>query len=119
MFSGTFDQLSDSLVRLGQLPPATRVYCAHEYTLSNLGFALWVEPDNPALLRRHDTDQATRGRGQPTLPSSIGLELASNPFMRTDQADVIAAAENRAGRSLTSRRQVFRALREWKDKDYD
>ena len=119
VFSGTFDQLSDSLVRLGQLPPATRVYCAHEYTLSNLGFALWVEPDNPALLRRHDTDQATRGRGQPTLPSSIGLELASNPFMRTDQADVIAAAENRAGRSLTSRRQVFRALREWKDKDYD
>ena len=119
VFSGTFDQLSDSLVRLGQLPPETRVYCAHEYTLSNLGFALWVEPDNPALLRRNQTDQATRGEGEPTLPSNIGLELATNPFMRTDQADVIAAAENWAGRALASQRQVFRALREWKDKDYD
>ncbi len=119
VFSGTFDQLSDALVRLGQLPPETRVYCAHEYTLGNLGFALWVEPDNPALLQRNNTDQATRGQGQPTLPSTIELELATNPFMRTNQADVIDAAENWAGRTLPSERQVFRALREWKDKDYD
>lgn len=119
VFSGTFDQLSDSLVRLGQLPPETRVYCAHEYTLDNLGFALWVEPDNPALLRRNDSDQDMRKQGIPTLPSTIELELATNPFTRTDQADVIAAAENRVGRTLSSERQVFRALREWKDKDYD
>ena len=119
VFSGTFDQLSDSLLRLGQLPPETKVYCAHEYTLSNLGFALWVEPDNPALSRRNQADQATRLEGQPTLPSNIGLELATNPFMRTDQKHVITAAENWAGHALDSQRQVFRALREWKDKDYD
>lgn len=119
VFSGTFDQLSDALVRLGRLPPPTRVYCAHEYTLSNLGFALWVEPDNPALLQRDNRDKVTREQGRPTLPSTIELELASNPFMRTDRVNVIAAAENWRGQKLASRREVFRALREWKDKDYD
>ena len=119
VFSGTFDQLSDALVRLGKLPSDTRVYCAHEYTLGNLGFALWVEPDNPELLRRKKQDAASREQGLPTLPSSIELELATNPFMRTGNADVIAAAEKWTGRTLYTERQVFRALREWKDKDYD
>ena len=106
-------------MKLKKLPGPTKVYCAHEYTLGNLGFALWVEPDSPALLQRNNTDQATRRQGIPTLPSTIELELATNPFMRTDQADVIAAVENRAGRTLSSEAQVFRVLRERKDKDYD
>ncbi len=119
VFSGTFEQLSDSLEVLADLPPATSVYCAHEYTLSNLGFAQWVEPENARLLARIQADTAMQQKGQPTLPSSIEIELASNPFMRTDQASVIAAAEKWRGQKSGSRREVFRALREWKDKAYD
>lgn len=119
VFSGTFDQLSDSLSRIGALPPDTLVYCAHEYTLDNLGFAKWVEPDNPELLRREQQDRESRRQGNPTVPSTIGLELSTNPFLRTDQQTVIAAAEKWAGQPLTSRRQVFRAVRQWKDKAYD
>ena len=119
VFSGTFDQLSDSLVRIGQLPAETRAYCAHEYTLANLGFAAWVEPDNADLEARTQRDRARRARGEPTVPSAIGEELASNPFMRTDQPAVIAAAGNWAGKELTTRADVFRALRTWKDRDYD
>jgi hydroxyacylglutathione hydrolase len=119
VFSGTFEQLSDSLIRIAQLPRDTRVYCAHEYTLANLGFAAWVEPDSPALAERLARDQADRERDQPTLPSRLGDELATNPFLRTDQADVIAAAVGWAGRPLGDRAAVFRALRTWKDKEYD
>jgi len=119
VFSGTFDQLSDSLVRLAQLPVETKVYCAHEYTLSNLGFALWVEPDNPQLLQRKRVEKLAREQERPTLPSTIELELATNPFMRTNRAGVVAAAESWRGEKLASRGEVFRALREWKDKDYD
>lgn len=119
IFSGTFEQLSDSLEALAGLPLSTKVYCAHEYTLSNLGFAQWVEPDNTQLLKRIENDTLSRHRQQPTLPSSIALELATNPFMRTDQASVITAAEKWRGQKLESRREVFRALREWKDKAYD
>lgn len=119
VFSGTFEQLSDSLIRIGQLPTETRVYCAHEYTLANLGFAAWVEPQSPALAARTQRDRERRERAEPTVPSLIGEELATNPFMRTDQAGVVAAASAWAGRSLHDRAEVFRALRTWKDKDYD
>ncbi|MCB1925457.1 MAG: hydroxyacylglutathione hydrolase [Gammaproteobacteria bacterium] len=119
VFSGTFEQLSDALVRLGALPPQTRAYCAHEYTLANLGFADWVEPDSAALAARRARDEASRAHGTPTVPSTIADELATNPFMRTDQAPVVAAAAAWAGRPLTDRAEVFRALRTWKDKDYD
>ena len=119
VFSGTLAQLSDSLIRIGALPPETRVYCAHEYTLANLGFATWVEPDNVDLMARMERDEELRQIGEPTVPSLLGEELATNPFMRTDQTDVIAAASRWAGQPLTDRTAVFSALRTWKDKDYD
>ena len=119
MFSGTFDQLSDSLIRIGRLPAETRAYCAHEYTLANLGFAAWVEPESADIKARTQSDRARRERGEPTVPSTIGEELASNPFMRTDQPAVIAAAANWAGDELADHAAVFRALRTWKDKEYD
>lgn len=119
VFSGTHEQLSDSLIRIGQLPADTRAYCAHEYTLANLGFAAWVEPENDHLKTRIGRDQERRRHNEPTVPSLIREELASNPFMRTDQADVIGAASTWAGRELTDRAAVFRALRTWKDEDYD
>ncbi|WP_456379474.1 hydroxyacylglutathione hydrolase [Thiolapillus sp.] len=119
VFSGSFEQLSDSLRRIAGLSPETRVYCAHEYTLANLGFAKWVEPENQQLLARIRQDQDKRARGLPTVPSSLALELATNPFLRTGEPVVIQAAEKWAGRSLCGHREVFRALREWKDRDYD
>lgn len=119
VFSGTFEQLSDSLLRLAELPSQTRVYCAHEYTLANLGFAAWVEPANAALAQRIARDQARRERDQPTVPSTVGEELATNPFMRTGQPAVVAAAAKWAARPLHGPAEVFRALRTWKDKDYD
>jgi hydroxyacylglutathione hydrolase len=119
VFSGTFEQLSDSLIRIGRLPADTRAYCAHEYTLANLGFATWVEPDNADLKARIGRDERRRGSDEPTVPSTIGEELASNPFMRTDRDDVITAASRWAGGDLADQAAVFRALRTWKDKEYD
>ncbi len=119
VFSGTHDQLSDSLRRIAALPPETLVYCAHEYTLANLGFALWVEPDNAAIEARREAEQAKRLQGKPTVPSSLALELETNPFLRTGEPAVIAAAEKWAGRPLNGHREVLRALRDWKDRDYD
>ncbi len=119
VFSGTHDQLSDSLRRIAALPPETLVYCAHEYTLANLGFALWVEPDNAAIVARREAEEAKRLQGQPTVPSALALELKTNPFLRTGEPAVIAAAEKWAGRPLKGHREVFHALRDWKDRDYD
>ncbi|HDK38030.1 MAG TPA: hydroxyacylglutathione hydrolase [Thiolapillus brandeum] len=119
VFSGSFEQLSDSLRRIAGLPSSTLIYCAHEYTLANLGFARWVEPGNPRLLQRIAEDQHKRAQGLPTVPSSLELELATNPFLRTGEPAVIAAAEKWAGRSLSGHREVFKALRQWKDRDYD
>lgn len=119
VFSGTHEQLSASLEKIAALPAETLVYCAHEYTLVNLGFARWVEPDSPALADRVAADRARREQQRPTVPSTLELELQTNPFLRTDQPDVIAAAERWQGESLPSRAAVFRAVRTWKDRDYD
>lgn len=119
VFSGTFEQLSDSLRRLAALPADTRVYCAHEYTVDNLGFAKWVEPDNPALLQREREVARLRAENLPSVPSTLREELRTNPFMRTDQAPVIAAAERWAGHRLGTPTEVFSAVRRWKDSEYD
>jgi hydroxyacylglutathione hydrolase len=119
VFDGTFAQLSASLRRLATLDPATRCYCAHEYTMDNLGFARWVEPDNPTLLQRLRETEATRAAGRPTVPSSLALELATNPFLRTGEPQVIAATERHAGHALSGHAEVFTTLRRWKDTEYD
>jgi len=119
VFSGTFEQLSASLLRIAGLPADTLIYCAHEYTLDNLGFAQWVEPHNPVLAQRLIDDKAKRAAGRPTIPSVLAIELQTNPFLRTVEPAVIAAAEKWAGRVLTGHQAVFRALRQWKDRDYD
>jgi hydroxyacylglutathione hydrolase len=119
VFSGTFEQLSDSLRRIAALPGDTQVYCAHEYTLANLGFAEWVEPANPDLAKRIKREQEKRAVGAATVPSRLRDELLTNPFLRTDQLTVAKAAEEAAGRSLPTPREVFTALRQWKDKKYD
>lgn len=119
VFDGSAEQLAASLRRLTALPPATQCYCAHEYTLDNLGFAAWVEPDSPALANRTETARAMRERGMPTVPAPLALELATNPFLRCRQPAVIAAAERFAGRTLSDPTAVFSTLRRWKDERYD
>lgn len=119
VFSGTYEQLSDSLLSLGELPANTLVYCAHEYTQDNIGFAKWVEPDNPDLHMREERVGELRAADLPSVPSYLGEEFLTNPFMRTDEPVVIEAAERWAGRRLNSQAEVFRALRTWKDQEYD
>jgi hydroxyacylglutathione hydrolase len=119
VFDGTFAQLSASLRRIADLPPETLVYCAHEYTLANLGFARLVEATSLVLARRELDARADRAAGRPTVPSTLALELATNPFLRTGEAEVIAAAARSFGRPLNGHAAVFTALRRWKDERYD
>ena len=90
LFEGTAEQMHSNLQRLAQLPPETEVYCAHEYTLSNGRFALSVEPGNEALVRRMEAVEAARARGEATVPTTIGLERDTNPFMRVSSAEELA-----------------------------
>lgn len=82
VFEGTFEQMYHSLNRLAALPPETKIYCTHEYTLANAKFALHVEPHNLALKTRYEEVERQRFLGQCTLPSQIALELETNPFLR-------------------------------------
>ena len=113
-FEGTPAQLHHSLQRLALLPDTTRVYCAHEYTVANLHFALAWEPDNPAIKERIAATQQLRAAHLPTLPSSIALEKSTNPFLRCAQPAIIHTLQQH-GLSDTSELGVFTALREWRN----
>lgn len=115
LFEGTPREMSESLAKLAALPSTTRAYCAHEYTLSNIRFAQAVEPGNAALAERKARAAATRTRGEPTVPSTIGEERATNPFLRCTVPEVVASAEAHAGRALAGPVEVFATLREWKN----
>lgn len=115
LFEGTPEQMVDSLGKLARLPGETRVYCGHEYTLANIGFAEAVEPGNRALAQRKRRDAAKRERGEPTLPSTIAEERATNPFLRCTEPEVIASAEYRAGHKLATPVEVFAEIRNWKN----
>ena len=115
VFEGTPAQMAASLAKLAALPEASRVYCAHEYTLSNMRWASNVEPDNIALQRWQEHANEQRRLGEPTVPSSIALELACNPFLRAQQPTVAQAATDWAKRELSTPVEVFAALREWKN----
>lgn len=115
LFEGTPEQMADSLDKLATLPDHTLVYCAHEYTLSNLRFAQAVEPGNAALLERVRTEEDKRAQGKPTVPSTIGLEKATNPFLRYREKHI---AEKLTGEGRVSSKEpiaVFAALRQWKN----
>jgi hydroxyacylglutathione hydrolase len=114
LFEGTPAQMLASLDKLATLPGATRVCCTHEYTLANLRFALAVEPDNTDLAAYQQHCLRLREQGQPTLPSSIAQEMLINPFLRTRQANIVAAA-HRFDASTHDDTSVFAALRQWKN----
>ena len=116
LFEGTPAQMRASLAKLAALPENTEVYCAHEYTLANLRFAHAAEPANEQITERIARESAKRERGVPTVPSSIALEKATNPFLRHEQA-AIAAELVAQGRMAPGAGPLaaFTALREWKN----
>jgi hydroxyacylglutathione hydrolase len=118
-FEGTPAQLHHSLTRLAMLPDTIRVYCAHEYTAANLRFALACELDNPAVKQRIVITQQLRATNQITLPSTIALEKATNPFLRCTQPEIIRTLQQHGlidtSESGVSELSVFTAMRAWKN----
>ncbi|HEU5280482.1 MAG TPA: hydroxyacylglutathione hydrolase [Gammaproteobacteria bacterium] len=115
IFEGTADQMFDSLNKLAGLPDDTLVYCGHEYTLANLHFAQQVEPANEGILHRIKLSENLRLNNQPTLPSTMALEIQTNPFLRCQQTGVALSVEKHIGQPLTNMVDVFFELRQWKN----
>ncbi|MDP2431176.1 MAG: hydroxyacylglutathione hydrolase [Pseudomonadota bacterium] len=115
LFEGTPAQMHASLSRIKALPAETLVYCAHEYTLENLDFALAVEPNNPALQTRLAEVRGLRGQGIPSLPVSLSTEIATNPFLRFDEPSVIVAAAQHAEHPVQPGLEAFTTVRAWRD----
>ncbi|HEY5762841.1 MAG TPA: hydroxyacylglutathione hydrolase [Rhodocyclaceae bacterium] len=113
LFEGTPEQMHRSLKAFDTLPDDTLVYCAHEYTMQNLRFAVRVEPDNADIAARVARCNAARERGEPTVPSTLGEERRTNPFLRSEEAAVIRAAQARGAGSEPV--EVFAAIRAWRD----
>lgn len=109
LFEGTPAQMVDSIGKLRQLPDNTRVWCAHEYTLSNLKFAVTVDRDNAALQERYQSVQQARSQGIPTIPSLLGIEKQTNPFLRWDTPAIQTTAK------ITQPARVFGRIRGMKD----
>lgn len=115
VFGGSMQAMIDSLDRLAGLPAETEIYCAHEYTLANLRFGLAVEPANDELLSRFERDSLKRDQGLPTLPSTIAVERATNPFLRVMEPQVLASLSRERGVDALTRVASFEALRSWKN----
>ena len=107
LFEGTPAQMLHSLNRLKQLNFATKVFCTHEYTAKNLAFALTLEPSNQALINRQKHVQQLRQRQLPSLPTTIGLELGTNPFLRCNQPEICQKSKAENNQELS----VFTAIR--------
>ena len=116
LFEGTAEQMYASLQKLAALPDETKVYCGHEYTLANIGFAKAVEPGNAALGARADRDKRLRDGGKPTLPSTLGDEKATNPFLRCREPAVVESANKYLGSRISDPVRVFSAIRDWKNR---
>ena len=116
LFEGTAEQMYASLEKLRALPDDTKVYCGHEYTLANIGFAKGVEPGNAALAARENRDRRLREAGKPTVPSRLGEEKATNPFLRCTEPAVVESVNKYLGTRVSDPVRVFAAIREWKNR---
>ena len=116
LFEGTAEQMFASLSKLASLPDDTKVYCGHEYTLANIGFAKAVEPGNAALKARETRDRRLREAGRPTLPSTLGEEKATNPFLRCREPAIVESANKYLGARIADPVRVFAAIRDWKNR---
>jgi len=114
LFEGTAEEMQNSLDKLAALPPETRIYCGHEYTLANCAFALEVEPFNEELRAKAARVKAQRGAGEITLPARLGEELCVNPFLRSRAEPVVNAARNR-NHSAQPGASTLGIIRQWKD----
>ena len=119
IFDGSVEALHQSLEKIAKLPPDTKIYCAHEYTLDNIGFAKWVEVDNKDLIEREAVCWDLIDNDKSTIPTLLSDELKTNPFMRCNEQAVIEQAEKFAGKQLPNATEVFRTIRYWKDSKYD
>ena len=116
VFEGTAAQMLASLQKLAALPDETRVYCGHEYTLANIRFARAVDPHNAKLAAREAHALRLREAGRPTLPSTLGEERATNPFLRCAEPVVVESANKYLGSRIGDPVSVFAAIREWKNR---
>ncbi len=114
LFEGSPLQMHDSLMHLAALPDETLIYCGHEYTESNLRFALAVEPGNRLLRSRINEVEVLRAKGVATVPSPLAIEKATNPFLRCQEFEVKAAAQRRVP-GVSDSVEVFAAIRAWKN----
>lgn len=116
VFEGTPAQMLASLGKMAALPDDTLVYCGHEYTLANIEFARKVDPGNAALAAREERVRKLRAAGQPSLPSTLGEERATNPFLRCAEPPVVESANKYLGSRIGDPVSVFTAIREWKNR---
>lgn len=115
LFEGTPEMMHASLASLSLLPDSTEIFCAHEYTLSNIRFAITIDGDNPALIEREIVEKAKRHQRLPTLPSTLALEKATNPFLRCHENALVLAAERYLKHRPVNTVETFAAIREMKD----
>ena len=114
VFEGTFEQMHKSVLKLKSLPANTKIYSGHEYTQSNLKFAMEVEPLNQKLISRYNDVQDLLNKGIPTLPTTLELELEVNPFLRC-QAKEVQNSVIKQFNTSNHEGEIFKALRQWKD----
>ena len=114
VFEGTFEQMHKSILKLKSLPANTKIYSGHEYTQSNLKFAMEVEPLNQKLISRYNDVQDLLNKGIPTLPTTLELELEVNPFLRCQAREVQNTVVKQFNTS-NHEDEIFKALRQWKD----
>jgi len=115
LFEGTAAQMVNSFEKIKQLPSETLIYCAHEYTLSNIKFAKAVDPNNQDLLEREEECIALRQKDIPTVPFSLDVELKTNPFFGYNRSEIKEAASRQSGISKPDSVGTFAAIRSWKD----
>jgi len=118
LFEGTPAMMAASLDKILALPDATRLCCAHEYTLDNIAFAKTIDGDNPDLLSREASDRALRMQHRPTLPSTLAMEKATNPFLRFHHPSMRPHAARYLGRQAVDDAEILGAIRALKDR-YD
>ena len=111
VFEGTMPQMWESLQKLAALPPETTICSGHEYTAANARFALTIDPDNPKLISRSEAVETARANGQPTVPSTLAEELATNPFLRAGDARI----QDHLGLTGANPAEVFAEIRTRKD----
>ena len=115
VFEGTPQQMYQSLQKLSRLPDDTLIFCAHEYTLGNVAFARAIDPGNATLIEFELKARQLRQQNTPTVPATLGLERAINPFLRCEQPQIISSAQRFSGKSSTDPVAIFAILREWKN----